>query len=344
MGFWFRAGLFLADKVDQAKYVLDNAKYAVEDLNEINRYHAREVGKSVQELCELFTDGFVEMIVKNNPDWESSEEIENRINEMLSKAKDSYARASSAAKKDAKATVDKLAALGKRKLRIQQRTMSKWLSNAQGRGLSAPSSEFYVDKEVFNVMELDSLEVLQKRSLDVQQAPFEGWASDILATIGAGLAVGFTPIALTKPINALLAHSQRGVLPKAPGVFKFDPTRIHRAKEYLAEVESYVLNVKVYEEGVNEARLMFEAIRRRTDELGKVLMNLEELLVDAIDDLSGGKVQSDEKLLLERAYVLAATINEVSSIRVVNEQGFPDDTSEQRFSEIKALVGWVRSH
>lgn len=285
-----------------------------------------------QDLGELFTDGATELIIKNNNDWQPSSQIEDDANRVIDAASTRYRKGIRSLNRARAKAVSTVEDLGQRKVDIQQGLVTEFVRLASKDGLAFVFAKL-PQQAVFGVLEVDSLEVMQKRALGYSDLAKRGLSRLVLGNIGVNyLGVIGRPTSQTSSFVDVLLPRPRPLSELRQ--MSFDPTRINRAKAYQAEAESFAKTVEVCLAAMAETKLTLKVISRRAGEVRMALDLLTQRLEHVLAAISQ-KPPTEAADLLKHAQLIVSAINAISEMSLVNEQGYPDDLTMHRFAAIK---------
>lgn len=300
--------------------------------------------ESTQELGEIMTDGFVEMVIKDNNDYKTSFEVEEEASKKINSANRRYNNAQSNLKKCISNTEGIMAELGKLKIEIQTETICNWLKYVGKYQLINYEPKVFKRYENLTNLKYDNLNKIESQSIGIKNTFFNRKVemNEFINIGNSSLSLGLSNvIGIQGKVSNIIIFNP---LIKSMGI-GVDPTRKSRANEYLNDASDYSKDVDLHISKIKQAKMAVEMIGKNSENLIKELNILNQYLIKMIIDFStfGNKLsESEENEIISSIYVVQG-INALSNMEVMNKNGYPNDKIENLLIQISKIIDNIKN-
>lgn len=315
-----------------------------EAFGELGKDLANLAKDSSQEFGEIMTDGFKEMVIKGNNNYKTSFEVEEEANRKINSANRRYNSAQNDLEKCISSTEDTLVELGKLKIKIQTETIDNWLKYFRKYQLTKYETKIFKKYENLTNLKYDNLYKIESQSIDIKNTLFN-------RVLGRPELISMGNLSLSLGLRSII-----GIQGKVLNMVTFnplmlgmglaiDPTRKSRANEYLNDAKDYSKDVDLHISKINQAKMAVEIIKKNSETIIKELNILNEYLIKMIVDFSrfDSKInQSKENELISSIYVVQG-INALSSIEVMNKDGYPNDKIQNLLNQTSKIIDVIKN-
>jgi hypothetical protein len=321
-----------------------NLMDSMDELREINAQFRQEMG-------ELFTDGFTEIVFKGNTEWKDSYEREAEAARLIEGATGDYQEMRDALEKEIRNTDRALARLGKFKVDIQATTIARWLKAIWVFQPVTYNEKSFGREKVYDFLADDSLDEIKARSVDSVRIGGMSARAKTIEALNISVALCGLPARPGSLLTAAGTVAAQAWLPTVGAlspiaigvsvVRSIDWDRIRRAQGYLDDARTYRATVDVHLAKIRHCIATLKYINKRVREITRTLKALDHWLAEETDtlfDLNRARLTSKDENRIMNTVQMVRAINTVSALRIVNDKGFPDKASERVYERVCQLV------
>ncbi|WP_113672193.1 hypothetical protein [Vallitalea guaymasensis] len=269
----------------------------------LREFFEEVIGESLKEGAEIFTDGFREMVIEGNSNYETSYEKRDRANKIISSARKSYERLYEEVKDYCYETERMI----KEHYRYKRIINDDLLKN---------------NKKLIHKFEIYDIK------FDTSETHLNGSYNNIF--VGIGALSGTFSVAL----NSTVALSSISIISKLNplltglaiiDIFVSQRQRVEEANEYLEEAKDYRTRVNYQVEQLKELKSRLKYIRTVIqDEKYRLQIITKELkyYISLITDLlKRDKLDTDDYYKIKYYYKLSELVSKTLTTKFINQKG-----------------------